>query len=289
MAQHSAQDLIEAQRKDWNRVASGWEKWDDFFDRAMTFLNHRLVGDARLRQGQRVLDLGSGTGYPALLAAQAVGPQGAVIGMDLAEQMLAAAERKGRRLGLTNVTFRTGDVTNLPFDVGSFDAVTSRFCLMFLPEIHKAVMEILRVLKPGAWMAAAVWSAPDRNPYLKIPMDVIKQFIELPPPDPSAPGIFRLAKPGELAGLLGQAGFEEVQDQEVIGDVPFPAADEYVASVMDIAAPIQNLFAQLSAEQQRQAKVRIADTASQFRRADHIALPIAVRIVAGRKPMEWGP
>lgn len=286
MAQQTPQQIIEAQRQDWNRVASGWEKWDEFFDRSMTFLNHRLVGDARLRQGQRVLDLGSGTGYPALLAAQVVGPQGAVLGMDLAEQMLAAAERKAGRLGLTNVTFRTGDVTSLPFDAASVDAVISRFCLMFLPEVPKAAAEVRRVLKPGAWIAAAVWSAPEKNPYLKIPMDTIKQFIDLPPPDPSAPGIFRLAKPGELAGMLQQAGFDEIQDQELVGEVPFSTADEYVGSLMDIAAPIQNLFAQLSEEQQRQAKARIADTAAQFRRGHNIALPIAVRIVTGRKPLK---
>jgi enediyne biosynthesis protein CalE5 len=280
------QQLIDMQRQDWNRVAAGWEKWDEFFDRSMTFLNHRLVADARLRPGQRVLDLGSGTGYPALLAAQVVGSQGAVIGMDLAEHMLAAAERKAKRLGLSHVTFRTGDVTALPFEDRAFDAATSRFCLMFLPEIPKAASEILRVLKPGGWISAAVWSAPDKNPYLKIPMDVIKQFIEVPPPDPAAPGIFRLAKPNELAGILQQAGFSDLQDQEVIADVAFSTADEYVASLMDIAAPIQNLFAKLTAEQQRQATTRIADTANQFRRGQQIALPIAVRIVAGRKPSQ---
>lgn len=286
MAQQTPEQVIEAQRQDWNRVASGWEKWDDFFDRSMTFLNHRLVGDARLRPGQQVLDLGSGTGYPALLAAQVVDAQGTVVGIDLAEQMLAAAERKAKRLGLLNVRFQTGDVTTLPFDAGSFDAVTSRFCLMFLPEIPKAVEEILRVLKPGAWVAAAVWSAPDKNPYLKIPLDTIKQFIELPPPDPTAPGIFRLAKPGDLAGMFQQAGLADVQDQEIIGEVPFSGADEYVASLLDIAAPIQNLFAQLSEDQQRRAKTRIAETANQFRRGQQIALPIAVRMVAGRKPLK---
>lgn len=286
MAQQTPEQVIEAQRQDWNRVASGWEKWDDFFDRSMTFLNHRLVGDARLRPGQQVLDLGSGTGYPALLAAQVVDAQGTVVGIDLAEQMLAAAERKAKRLGLLNVRFQTGDVTTLPFDPGSFDAVTSRFCLMFLPEIPKAVEEILRVLKPGAWVAAAVWSAPDKNPYLKIPLDTIKQFIELPPPDPTAPGIFRLAKPGDLAGMFQQAGLADVQDQEIIGEVPFSGADEYVASLLDIAAPIQNLFAQLSEDQQRRAKTRIAETANQFRRGQQIALPIAVRMVAGRKPLK---
>lgn len=279
------QQVIESQRQDWNRVAAGWEKWDEFFDRSMAFLNHRLVADARLRAGMQVLDLGSGTGYPALLAARTVGPAGHVIGIDLAEQMLAAADRKAKRLALANVSFRTGDVTILPFETASFDAVLSRFCVMFLPEIPKAVAEIARVLKPGAWFAAAVWSAPEKNPYLKIPMDIVKQFIELPPPDPAAPGIFRLAKSGELAGVMQEAGFTDVTDQEFLADVRFGAADEYVASVMDIAAPIQNLWAKLSAVQQADARQRIIETAGQYRSGSAIALPIAVRMVAGRKPL----
>jgi len=149
MSSQTPKQVVEDQRQDWNRVAGGWEKWDRFFDEQMAFLNHRLVADARLRFGMRVLDLGSGTGYPALLSAQTVGQSGTVIGLDLAEQMLAVARRKATALGLANVTFRTGDVTALPFEASSFDAVTSRFCLMFLPEIPKAAAEIARVLKPG--------------------------------------------------------------------------------------------------------------------------------------------
>jgi enediyne biosynthesis protein CalE5 len=276
VASPSPEQVIESQRQDWNRVAGGWEKWDRFFDEQMAFLNHRLVGDARLRSGMRVLDLGSGTGYPALLAAQTVGASGSVIGIDLAEQMLEAARRK--------VTFRTGDVTTLPFETASFDAVTTRFCLMFLPDIPKAVAEITRILRPGTWVAAAVWSAPDKNPYLKIPMDTIKQFIELPPPDPAAPGIFRLAKPGEFASMLQQTGLTDISEQEFLGDVRFAAADEYFSSLMDIAAPIQNLWAKLSPTQQTEAKQRIIHTAGQYQQGSVVALPIAVRMVAARKP-----
>lgn len=122
MSQPTPQQVIESQRTDWNRVASGWEKWDRFFDDNMAFLAHRLVSDARVRRGMQVLDLGSGAGYPALLIAQAVGPSGCVTGLDLAESMLTVAQRKATRLGLTNVTFRTGDVTRLPFEASSFDA-----------------------------------------------------------------------------------------------------------------------------------------------------------------------
>lgn len=284
MAAPSPEQVIESQRQDWNRVAGGWEKWDRFFDEQMAFLNHRLVADARLRSGLRVLDLGSGTGYPALLAAQAVGTNGGVLGIDLAERMLEAARRKAASLKLSNVTFRGGDVTTLPFEPASFDAVTSRFCLMFLPEIPKAVAEIARVLKPDAWLAAAVWAVPEKNPYLKIPMDIIKQFVELPQADPDAPGIFRLAKPGELAGMLQQAGFVDISEQEFLGDVRFAAADQYFTSLMDIAAPIQNLWQQLSPTQQTEAKQRIIQTAERHVKGSVIALPIDVRIVSGRKP-----
>ena len=284
MASPLPEQIIERQRQDWNRVAGGWEKWDRFFDEQMACLNHRLVSDARLRSGMHVLDLGSGTGYPALLAAQTVGIRGRVVGMDLAQHMLEAAGRKAASLKLSNVTFHTGDITRLPFDNASFDAVTTRFCLMFLPEIPKAVAEIARVLKPNSWVAAAVWSAPDKNPYLKIPLDIIKQFIELPSPDPTAPGIFRLATPGELAGMFQHAGMGESAEQEFPGDVQFASAEEYFSSLMDIAAPIQNLWAQLSSAQQAEAKQRLIHTADQYRVGSVVALPIAVRMVAARAP-----
>ena len=281
----TAEQLIEGQRHDWNRVAPGWEKWDQFFEQQMAFLNHRLVADARLRSGMRVLDLGSGTGYPALLAAQTVGPTGSVIGMDLAEHMLAAAARKAKRLGLVNVSLKTGDVTVLPFEADSFDAITSRFCLMFLPEIPKATAEIARVLSPGGWVAAAVWSAPERNPSIGLSMKAIRQVIELPPPDPTAPGIFRLATPGDLAGMLQQAGLTDVNDHEFFAEWSYTSAEEYYTSLMEIAAPVQNLMATLTADQTQEVKRLILQAVSQYRRGDRIVFPFAVRMVAARKPV----
>ena len=285
MTQRIPEQIIESQRQDWNRVAGGWDKWDRFFDEQMAFLNHRLVADARLRSGMRVLDLGSGTGYPALLGAQTVGPSGGVIGLDLAEQMLAVARRKATALGLANVTFRTSDVTTLPFDANSFDAVTSRFCLMFLPEIPKAAAEIARVLKPGCWVAAAVWSAPDKNPSIGLSMEAVKQVVELPLPDPTAPGIFRLAKPGDLAGMLQQAGLVDVTDQEFLAEWSYTSAEEYYTSLLEIAAPIQNLMATLSVNQIQEVRRLIIQAATPFQRGNRITFPITVRMVAARKPL----
>ena len=284
MATPSHEQVIESQRQDWNRVAGGWEKWDRFFDEQMAFLNHRLIADARLRAGMRVLDLGSGTGYPALLAAQTVGSSGSVIGIDLAEYMLAVARRKATALGLANITFRTGDVTALPFEPNSFDAVTSRFCLMFLPEVPKAAAEIARVLRPGGWIAAAVWSAPGKNPSIALSVEAVKKVVELPTPDPTAPGIFRLAQPGDLAGMLQQAGLTDVTDQEFLAEWSYTSAEEYYTSLLEIAAPIQNLMATLSVPQVQEVKRLITQAASQYRRGNSITFPLAVRMVAGRKP-----
>ena len=276
--------VIEAQRQDWNRVASGWDKWDQFFNRTMAFINHRLIADARVRPGLQVLDLGSGTGYPALLAGEVVGSDGRVVGIDLAEAMLAVATRKAKTLGLGHVTFRTGDVTLLPLETGSIDAVISRFCLMFLPEIPKAAAEIARVLKPGGYVAAAVWSAPDKNPFIRIPMDVIKTITPLPPPDPEAPGIFRLARPGDLAGMFEQAGLRPLDDEEFTAEVNYATAEEFFRGLMDIAAPIQNLFAKLTPEQQAEAERGIIKAVNEYRTPEGVSLPIAVRIVSARKP-----
>jgi len=284
MTQQNVQDFIEAQRQDWNRVAGGWEKWDRLFEEHAGYLNHRLVADARLCQRQAVLDLGSGTGYPALLAAQIVGPSGTVTGIDVAGDMLAVAERKAKRLGLSNVTFRVGDATNLPFETASFDAITSRFCLMFLPDIPKAAAEIARVLKPGRWVAAMVWSAVERNPRVGLSMAAIKQVIVLPAPDPTAPGIFRLAKRGELTGMLQAAGLVDVVDQEFLGEWSYESPEQYYTSMIEIAAPIQNLMSQLSDSQRQQVKRLILAAAAQFRRGEGITFPIAVRVAAGRKP-----
>src|SRR3990172_11202145 len=132
MSSVDAKKIIETQRQSWDRVAPAWEKWDQTLEQGLTFVSYRLIGDARISPGQRVLDLGCGTGYPSILAAHAVGNRGAVVGLDLSENMLAVARRKAEESGATNISFHAKDVTSLSYDSASFDAVISRFCLMFL-------------------------------------------------------------------------------------------------------------------------------------------------------------
>ena len=284
MAQMSPEEIIEQQRQDWSRVAPAWEKWDALLHRNLSFLNYRLVGDARIRPGQRVLDLGSGTGYPAIVAADAVGNEGEVLGLDLSEEMLDRAKRKAYGLGLFQLDFRVADITQLPEEDHSFDAVISRFCLMFLPDVPKAVGEIARVMKPGGYFAAAVWSGPDQNPFVKIPVDVLKRFIDIPTPPPDQPGIFRLAKPGDLSGMAEKAGLRKLTDEEIQAESFYDSAETYWTNLIDMAAPLQPLFAKLSSKDRGEAERQIKEAVEQYRKGEEIAMPMAIRIVVARKP-----
>ena len=280
---NSPEEIIETQKQQWNRVAPAWDKWDELLDRNLSFINYRLTGDARIRRGFRVLDLGCGTGYPALLVAEAVGSNGEVIGLDLAEDMLAVARQKAGRLGMMNVRFQQADITALPFDDHYFDAVTSRFCLMFLPDIPKAVAEIARVLKPGGYLAAAVWSDPNKNSFINIARDVLSTLTDLPQPPPDSPGVFRLANPGELMGILQHEGLEGLSDEEVLAENPFSSSDEYFTNLMEMAAPLQPLFEGLTPEKKLTAEFKIKKEADSFKRGAEIHLPMAIRIVVARK------
>jgi len=285
MKEMTPQEIIENQKQQWNGVAPSWEKWDQKLDHNFSFLNYRLIGDAQIRHGQKVLDLGSGTGYPAILIAQAVGETGSVTGLDLAESMLSLARKKAQRHGATNIKFQEGDITSLPFESNYFDAVTSRFCLMFLPDIPKAVAEIARVLKPGGYLAAAVWSNPNKNPFVQIPVQALSKLTELPKPGPNQPGIFRLAAPGELMGMAKQAGLLSVRDEEVDAESPFNSPDEYYENLLDLAASLKPFFEKLTPEQKKQVESEVKSEIKKFQRENQIFLPMAIRLVTARKPI----
>ena len=103
----------------------------------------------RLEQGERVLDLGSGAGTDSLIAAQMVGPEGSVTGIDMTTEMLEKARAAAAELGTDNVTFVEGEVERLPFADGSFDVVISNGVIDLVPDKDAVFSEIHRVLRPG--------------------------------------------------------------------------------------------------------------------------------------------
>lgn len=104
---------------------------------------------ADLKSGETVLDLGSGGGFDCFLSANAVGPQGRVIGVDMTQEMITAAWANAKRGGYTNVEFRLGEIEDLPVEDGSVDVVISNCVINLVPDKARAFSEAFRVLKPG--------------------------------------------------------------------------------------------------------------------------------------------
>lgn len=107
------------------------------------------TADADLQPGQTVLDLGSGAGVDCFLAAQRVGPNGHVIGVDMTDDMLSRARANAQRAGFANVEFRKGEIENLPVDSDSVDRIISNCVINLAPDKRKVFAEAYRVLKPG--------------------------------------------------------------------------------------------------------------------------------------------
>ncbi len=108
-----------------------------------------------LQPGERVVDIGAGAGLDSFIAAHHVAPEGAVVGVDMTEEMLDKARRNASALGLTNVEFRRGLAEQLPLDDGWADVVLSNGVFNLCPDKRAVFAEVVRVLAPGGWLQFA--------------------------------------------------------------------------------------------------------------------------------------
>src|SRR5438874_1260503 len=163
-----------------DRAAFTYNAAADFFDASplgfWDYFGRRTIELASLPSGSRVLDVCCGTGASALPAAEAVGPTGNVIGVDLAKELLELARRKAVQQRLGNIEFEVGDMLSLRFPAESFDAVVCVFGIFFVPDKVTAVSELWRRVKPGGRLAVTTWGPnffePGSNAFWRSIMDV---------------------------------------------------------------------------------------------------------------------
>lgn len=228
MSDPNSDDLkLKGQQKSaWDDSAAGWKRWWPTFERSAQIVNDRLVELADVRAGNRVLDIATGSGEPALTAARAVGPSGRVVAVDMSPGMLAIARERIDAAGLTNVDLVESDAESLRLDAHSFDAALCRWGLMFMPDLDGVMRALHRALKPGARFATAVWSHADKVPMLALARDAIRRITGIVPP-PNALEPMRLADPSILERALAAAGFHDVKIERLIVTFEFPSADAF--------------------------------------------------------------
>jgi SAM-dependent methyltransferase len=277
---HSFEQVRDHQKETWNKFSPGWKKWDEFTMAFLRPMGDEIIAALRPAGADHVLDIATGTGEPGLTIAAAI-PAGQVIGTDLAEGMLAIAVARARERGLSNYRTQAADVCALPFPDATFDAISCRMGFMFFPDMALAAKEILRVLKPGGRFSTSVWSGGDRNPWVTTMMGAIDRHAPLPPPVPGAPGMFRCAAPGMIAGLLRTAGLDQVTEKEIFGQVTYESPDQYWGMMMEVAAPVVNAMSKV--DEPTRARIKADVLAALPRTSAGVSLNFSARIISGVK------
>lgn len=269
----------DSERARWAASAESWDRWANPMADLADKLNRPLLDAAGVAAGDRVLDLASGAGEPALSAARRVGADGLVVGSDLVPGMLAGAVRRARAETDPAPVFTAADMTALPFADGAFDRVTCRFGIMFVPDAVGALRAVRRALRPGGTAAFMVWGPlPGNALFAEVAAAVAAHLGE----DGSLAPLFRFAEPGLLSGAMREAGFMDTRETDLTPVRKAPIDQPFWRAALEMS--FGHRLGGLPAE--RRAALE-ADIAARFaaRAADGVVpVPAHVRIVVGTTP-----
>lgn len=238
----------ERQRELWGIGAAAWRRWWPSFEAGAGALSERVVRAAGAAPGMRALDVCTGLGEPALRVARAVEPGGSVIALDLARPMLLLARERAREAGSGNVRLVESEGERLPFARASFDAATFRWGPMLMEDPLASLLELRRVLRPGARLGTSVWATGREVPFIALAGEVAEEVGGIAKPPPGTPGPLRMGRAGELEAALAQAGFVEVRCEAVEVVMEFASAREFTEFTRDVSTTLRRTLDGKSAD-----------------------------------------
>jgi ubiquinone/menaquinone biosynthesis C-methylase UbiE len=229
--------IRDQQRESWNRFSPGWKKWDTLTMEFLEPMGKEIIRELQPSGSDVILDIASGTGEPGLTIA-AMLDKGRVMLTDVSEKMLEIASENARERGIRNVETMATDVSEMPFADESFDKISCRMGFMFFPDMQLAANEMARVLRKGGKLSTSVWDGPQGNFWVTAIMGTINRNMQLDPPPPGSPGMFRCAEPGLMKSILEKAGFKNVIEKQVISTMNSGTVDTYWQMMTEVGAPI---------------------------------------------------
>jgi len=287
MSGGSAREWHDAQVAYW--AGAGGENWLKGAARteaAIASLGDRAVAAAAARPGERIIDIGCGTGPTTLALARAVAPDGRVLGCDLSPVLVDEARRRALAAGVGNIGFAAGDASTHAFEPGAADLLFSRFGVMFFGDPAGAFRHLRGALKPGGRLVFLVWRPFKENSWAFVPFAAAGPLLpQMPRPAPDEPGPFSFGDPARPRALLAQAGFADITIDPVDGTVALSRGglDEAVESAVEIG-PLSRLLRDAPDDVRRRAVVAIREALAKHLTTDGVVLPAACWLIAARNP-----
>ncbi|WP_437682123.1 class I SAM-dependent methyltransferase [Sorangium sp. So ce131] len=222
----------------WND-ASGrtWVEMQQVLDDMLAPLAAPLLEEAFPGEGGRVLDVGCGAGATALSMARRLGPGGHCLGVDISGPLVAAARARAAAEGLASAAFVQADAQTYGFEPDSFDAVISRFGVMFFDDPAAAFANIRRAARRKAKLSFVAWRSPAENPFMTAAARAAAPILpHLPTPDPDAPGQFAFADRDRVQRILDASGWMDVDIRPI--DVPSGVAERDLLAYVTKLGPV---------------------------------------------------
>ncbi|MDP4230047.1 MAG: class I SAM-dependent methyltransferase [Bacteroidota bacterium] len=282
MEQQSLEAISRQQKQAWDKFSSGWEKWDEL---TMDFLKPQgdaIITALRLSPTDRVLDIASGTGEPALSIAKVVSA-GKVIATDLSDGMLGIAKGHAVSKGIVNFEAIASDATKLPFADNSFDAVSCRLGMMFFPDMKVAAKEMARVVKPGGRVVTTVWGSPSANPWVTAIMGPMNELLNIPAPPPGAPGIFRCATPGIIEDIFREVGLKNIASSEIAGIYDYHSEDNFWTYMNDVVAPVVAAMSKATPEEKQIIRNKMSEAIQRMNPDGGAKIEYSARMITAEK------
>jgi ubiquinone/menaquinone biosynthesis C-methylase UbiE len=268
----------------WNGPAGErWAERQETQDVLLAPVADILIDRARPAVGERIIDIGCGSGATTFAFARKVGPSGQVLGVDISGPMLARA-RQSKPAGLP-AEFVLADATVYPFEPASFDLLASRFGVMFFAEPARSFANMRGALRPSGRLAFACWREPRENPWSMVPLQAVYQHVpQMPQQNPEDPGPFAFASEARVNRILGDAGFKGIAMEPCN-----LALDVAIGSGLDAAVgfaigigPASRALEGQPAEIRAAATASIREALAPFAKANTVALPASIWIVTAR-------
>jgi SAM-dependent methyltransferase len=276
-----------AQKEYWNTIAGPrWVGLEGFVERRVQAVNDLLLTRSGVAAGERVLEVGCGTGAFTVPLAAAVGGRGEVLGADISAAMLASARKRLGEAGLSNVTLTEADAQTHEFEPDRFDLIASRFGVMFFADPRAAFANLLRAARPGGRLCFACWGPLEANRHWLIPYEVALRHLGPPAPKPPrAPGPMAFVDPDYVRSFLGAAGFEAIEMHRETPDV-FASTPQAEAEHACIMGPSGRLIDEKSPDDATRQTIRreIGDAFAAHLRDGNTRLPSTVFLVTARRP-----
>jgi len=263
------------QRYGWDLAAGGYEA---LWQAQLADARAGLLAMAAPASGERVLDVACGTGLVAFDAARAVGPAGAVVGVDLSGQMVEAARLRASKKALSNVRFARMDAESLALPDASFDLALCALGLMYVPDPERAVREMRRVLRPGGRMVLAVWGERSRCGWA----DVFP-IVDAEVASEVCPLFFRLGQRDTLVRLCAGAGFEAVEERRIATTLRYADGNE-ACNAAFVGGPVALAWSRFGAEVRTRVRARYLEAIDAWRQGAGYRVPGEFVVVGAVAP-----